>query len=504
MLTPNHLWLRLTAVSLVFLVWTGSSNGQQPAGSKPAATQAQAADLQQQLHDMTDRLIGIQNQIRQSQNDLQAVRAQLASLQEQIAAGRQQESASHSVASLNTAVEQLQESTSLIQAEVHQHDQTKVESSSKYPLRISGMLLFTSLLNSGSSDDADVPVVALGSAPGTASGNLTGSARQSILGLDGTGPHLWGARSSASVNLDFFAGFPWADTTTAAGTVRLRTARAALEWADRSLAVSFGPPILSPRQPTSWLSVGEPALAWSGYLWTWSPQLEFTENRILPGGHFSGQFAFIDPAAPGTAATSAVRVLSPAERSRQPGYEAHFGPSWSWGQRTFSLGAGGYYSRQTYRASRHIDAWAATADWDISPLPAIGLSGQIYRGRAIGGLGGGAFKDYVYDLGTSAFSGLNAEGGWAQVKVKLSSTLEANVAAGQDNALASDLRGSEYSGEQDSYMDLARNQNIYGNLVYRPRSYLVFSTEYRQLRSWPITGPRGQNRILGWAAGYLF
>src|ERR1035441_2415465 len=49
-----------------------------------------------------------------------------------------------SAADLRTSIEQLKERTEVTESQIKQHDQTKVESASKYPLRISGMLLFRS------------------------------------------------------------------------------------------------------------------------------------------------------------------------------------------------------------------------------------------------------------------------------------------------------------------------------------------------------------------------
>jgi hypothetical protein len=90
------------------------------------------------------------------------------------------------------------------------------------------------------------------------------------------------------------------------------------------------------------------------------------------------------------------------------------------------------------------------------------------------------------------------------VKWRFSPVLEANAAVGDDNAFAGDLRSSDYAAEQDAYQSLARNLSAYGNLIYRPHTYLLFSAEYRQIRSSPIAGPANANHLLGFAAGYFF
>jgi hypothetical protein len=134
----------------------------------------------------------------------------------------------------------------------------------------------------------------------------------------------------------------------------------------------------------------------------------------------------------------------------------------------------------------------------------VELSGEFYRGRAIGGLGGGAFKDYITYASYTSLRGLNAVGGWGQLKFKILHSFEGNIAGGQDSALGRDLRNSDVGLEQGDYSDLARNQSIFGNLIFRPRPYLLLSTEFRQLKSWTITGEGYQDRILGFAGGYSF
>lgn len=480
----------------------GAATAPLQAQQKPdtAETAKGIADLEKHIDAMSARIDGLRQEVVDSRNEMRAMRAEIVELHRELGEKRDDETET-AVSALRTNVEQLRETSDVLQAEVRQHDQTKVESASKFPVRISGSVLFTSTTDSGTADNIDLPVIALPPQPNAPEGSVSATARQTILGLDASGPHFGNARSSAALSVDFFGGIPYGYTTTAAGLLRLRTAHATLAWPDRALTVAFDRPILSPRQPTSWITMGEPALAWSGNLWTWAPQFEFSQD--LSHG-WSGKLALIDPAAPGVFRAGGVRAPDPAEKSRQPGYEAHLGNVISVGRGSIAWGAGGYYSRQSYSYDRHADAWAGTADWSIVPASRLELSGEFYRGRGIGGLGGGAFKDYVpYDNYTQR-RGLDDEGGWAQAKWRFSPVAEANLAVGEDDAFAGELRSSDYAGGQDIYESLARNLTAYGNFVYRPRTYLLFSAEYRQIRSWSITGSANDNRIFGVAAGYLF
>ncbi len=475
------------------------------AGSAPGV-----AELEQHIDDMSARIDKLSQELIDSRNEVQAMRAELVLLRRQLDE-KDATDTDAAVSALRSSVEQLKESSDVLQAEVKQHDQTKVETASKFPLRISGTLLFTALFNSGATDNVDAPVVALPPQPNVPAGSFSATPRQTILGLDATGPHFGGASSSAALSVDFFGGIPSSTTTTAAGLLRLRTAHATLAWPDRALTMAFDRPILSPREPTSWITVGVPPLAWSGDLWNWAPQFEFSQNlsrgQNLGGQNlrgWTGTLALIDPPTPGVVGSTGQRTPNAAEKSRQPGYEAHLENSLELDRRAIEWGAGGYYARQAYTNSQHLDAWAGSADWSMALASPLQISGLFYRGRGIGGLGAGTFKDYVpYDNYTER-RGLDDAGGWGQVKWRFSQIAETNVAAGEDNAFANELRDSDYVTGQTIYQSLARNFTAYGNFVYRPRTYLLFSAEYRQIRSWPIVGSANVNHIVGLATGYLF
>jgi hypothetical protein len=498
MKSKAELQLHIALVALALTAAAAPLEAQQrpdAAGSAPGI-----ADLEKHIDAMGARIDSMRQELIDSRNQMQAMRAELGELRRELGDKNISETDT-AVSALRSSVQQLQDTSEILQAEVKQDDQTKVETASKFPVRISGSVLFTSLSNSGSTDNIDVPIVALPAQPNLPHGSLSATARQTILGLDATGPHFGSAHTSAALSVDFFGGTPYADTATAAGLLRLRTAHATLAWPDRALTVAFDRPILSPREPTSWVTLGEPALAWSGNLWTWAPQLEF--SQYLSRG-WTGELALIDPVAPGASGSTGLRAPDPAEKTRQPGYEAHLGNVMTLGGRAIEWGAGGYYSRQAYSYDRRLDAWAGTADWKIALASPLEISGMFYRGRGIGGLGGGAFKDYASYYNYTQLRGLDDEGGWGQVKWRFSPVIEANVAGGEDNAFAGELRGSDYAGEANGYQGLARNLTAYGNFVYRPHTWLLFSAEYRQIRSWPIAGAGEDNHIVGLAAGYLF
>jgi hypothetical protein len=491
-----------SVILALLLASTGAIAQQAAAAREPSRPPAEESDLNRHLDELTSKLDSMRQQLIESQSEMDELRNELHSLRQQLAERNQTDAAANDAAALRASVAQLKEDTEVLQAQVKQHDQTKVETSSKFPVRINGALLITSILNSANADNFNLPIVAVPKEPYTREGSLSTAASQTLLGFDASGPHLWGAKSYADLNVDFWGGSSSANYTAAAGPLRLRTMHARLEWPTRSLGVALDRPLISPWQPTSWITVAEPALAWSGNLWAWSPQLVFTQTALF--NHFDFNVGLIDPPPPNSYTQGPTAQPSPSERSKQPGYDSRIAFTASVRDHPIIVGAGGYYSRQTYPYGHNVDAWAASGDWDMALHRVLRVSGEVYRGRAIGGLGGGAFKDYVSDASEHYLNGLNAAGGWAQAKITFAPGLEANVSAGLDNAFAADLRDSDQAALPGYYASLTRNATLIANVVYRPKTYLLLSTEYRNINSRWISGQSSENHVFGVATGYIF
>jgi hypothetical protein len=492
--------VEMVVVTLALIVCPAASSVAQQVsdGAQPPASTI--AEFDRHLDELTGKLDSMRRQLLESQNEMDELRREVHSLREQLAEKNQSQEAAQDVDALRTSIAQLQDETEILQSEVRQHDQIKVETTSKYPVRINGAILFTSTLNSGSADNINVPLVALPTPPHSPSGSLSATASQTMLGLDATGPHLWGANSRADLTMDFWGA---ASSSNYDAIFRLRTGHARLEWPNRSIGVALDRPMISPWQPTSWSMVGEPALAWSGNLWAWSPQLEFEEKNLL-SRHLNVGLGLIDPPAPVVYVQSQPGGPSASEQSRQPGYEARLGSVWSLRDHPMNLGVSGYYSRQAYAFDHNLDAWAGTADWNFVVANAFQFSGEVYRGRGIGGLGGGTFKDYVTNIAEHYFYGLDDAGGWAQAKFTITPSLEANASMGLDNGFAGDLRDSDQASASGWYASLARNQTVLANVVYRPKTYLLLSAEFRQINSRTVAGRTSQDNVLGLATGYIF
>lgn len=516
----RHQWWRVTAFSVVFL-----------AGGMPilSAQTSASLSLQQKIQQLTDDMTRAQVQIQESQRQLDEMRGQLKMLQEQMVQDPSKSSpqpfpdSASAVSSSSPArtepsqsdLQEIHDRLAVQEAQIATHEQAKVESESKYPIKVTGLLLLNGFVNAGAVDIASTPTLAV-----HGSGSTGGTVRQTVLGIDAFGPHLFGATSHADLRVDF-AGSPQSGNTSATYTgysnsnssfLRLRTVHAGLQWQHTEAYFSLDHPIFSSDSPTSLTAVAEPALAWSGNLWTWNPQLGITQDFAIPRSRrIRLQAALMDagdpPVTPPVVPSTGATPPSTAEQSRWPGTELHLAFLSSESGEHNRIGLGGYFAPHLTSFGRRYDSWAGTLDTHLLLPMHLEMTASFYRGLALGSLGGGGYKNFAFrrdpDTNGYYFRPLNDVGGWAQLKKKLNERIEFNAAVGIDNVFANDLRPYAAPGG-NIYQNLARNRTYTGNVIYSPSAYLLFSIEYRHLQSFPITGSPAASNIIGLAAGYKF
>ncbi len=406
----------------------------------------------------------------------------------------------------------LEEEYQLLSGKVDDQYQTKVESASKYRMRLSGIVLMNLVSNQGALDNIDLPTLAYARPPGGSGGSFGATLRQSEIGFEAFGPAVAGAKTKADLQLDLAGGFPSVPNGINSGLVRLRTATMRMDWTNTSLVVGQDAIFFSPNSPTSFATLAIPALTYAGNLWSWVPQIR-VEHKVALGEESSLIFqgGILDPVSgevPGAEpGTSYNRQAGPGEASRQPAY----GTRIAWTLNDFGqplrVGIGGYYTRQDYAFNRNVDGWAGMTDFDLPLNRQFSLSGKFYRGRALGGLYGGIGRSVLFSgdptLASTEVQALDSIGGWAQLKYRPANKWEFNAAFGMDNPYASDLKYFEYP---QSYGDatLARNQAGFVNMIYRPRSDLLFSAEYRHLTTYSLTDGGNSAGHLNLMMGVLF
>jgi hypothetical protein len=281
-----------------------------------------------------------------------------------------------------------------------------------------------------------------------------------------------------------------------------------LDWTQTSIVGGQDAPFFSPLSPTSFASLGYPAFADAGNLWTWTPQVR-VEHRlnISESDRLLVQGGLLDPLSGEAPPSQFYRAPEGGEQSRKPAVGSRVAWTHGAGDHALTLGVGGYYSRQNYGAGRTMDAWAGTVDWNAPLGNHFALSGEFYRGRALGGLGAAQGRSVLFNgpesTPTSALIGLNTMGGWTQLKFKATEAIEFNAAFGEDNPFARDLHYFYYP-TSSGYTSIARNQNALFNVIYRPRSDLLFALEYRYLDTPQTTNITNTAGTLNLSMGVLF
>jgi len=513
---------RAATIMGVLLLLAASSWSQMPGPAAPSASDAVVGaavrELQQQVSELRAAIADMRSEAAQYRAETAELRRELQGMRSQPTEPSMPSNRYPGVSTSppaaaekpsgegNTSIEQrvanLEETTQLLDSKLQDHYQTKVESASKYRVRLSGIVLMNLFSNRGRTDNQDFPSIVDG--PNQGNVNFGATLRQSEIGLEAFGPTLWGAKTSANLQADFAGGFANTWNGVNSGIFRLRIATARMDWSKTSLVVGQDDLFVSPLSPTSFASLAVPAFNYAGNLWAWTPQIRLehqfdlsdTQSVKIQGGildNLTGEFP----------SNSYFRAPGPGEASGQPAYGLR--TAWTTGilGKPLTLGVAGYYSRQNWGFGRHVDGWAGLTDWDIPLFSKFSLSGEFYRGRAVGGIGGGISQS-VFSLGpeeiaSSAVRGLDSIGGWSQLKFRANSRLEFNVGVGVDNPTASEVRAAV--GREPFYV---QNRSGLVNVVYRPKSNLLFSTEYRHLQTFQLYSLNNSAQQVNMMMGVLF
>jgi hypothetical protein len=511
----------------VFVFSNPSGFGQDASAARASETLAGLEDLQEEVRQLRTVLEQMRAENSESRTEMRELRKELRetrallqpaspgaekvaerqSLTTQAEPGTPSEAAQNSP-ELQQRLQKLEETTSLLGSKVDEQYQTKVESASKYRARLHGIVLLNAFRNVGGSDNLDLPTYSEPVFPGWPASTMGATLRQSEIGLEVFGPTVFGARTSADIQMDFSGGFPATGNGVNFGIARLQTASVHLDWAHTSVVAGQDQLFISPVSPTSFASLALPAFSFGGNLWGWTPQLRI-EHRFSIGDRqtITMQAGLLDNLDWETPYNSFYRIAQAGEYTGQPAYA--FRTAWSHPvkNRPLTLGVAGYYGRQTWRWGHDVDAWAGMADWQIPISPRLSLSGEFYRGRGIGGLGGGIGTSILYGGDPTdpltPIRGLDTIGGWSQLKVQVSPKVELNGALATDNPFAGDVHG--FAIDQNNFGPiLGRNESALGNIVFRPRSDLVLAAELKRFHTFPVFSGATTTNQVNLSVGLLF
>jgi len=373
----------------------------------------------------------------------------------------------------------------LLQAQVAEHAQTKVESNSKLPVKVFGTIVFNTFFNSGEANWLENPnTVAAPPASGLPSGSFSATLRQSRMGAIIEGPQVGSFRTSGLFAIDFFGGIPNFQTGQVMGLPRLLYAFMRMESARTAIEVGQDHMILAPRNPTSLAAMSFPDLYRSGNLYLRVPQARI-EHTFAAGksGEVLAVGGIVAPiGGDSTLPYTFVPQNLAGERSRRPAVQARL----AWRARPksmdrgFEVGVSGHYGTEQYVGGA-IPSWATALDFDAH-AGRIGLGGEWYVGKNLDAFGGS-----IGQLAKSA-------GGFVEGRIKATSRLEFNGGVGRDRLFDLNLFPAT----------LAGNTGVFANTIFRWTPEFASSLEYRWLSTSPTLGAARRNNHLNFVLAYSF
>ncbi len=378
------------------------------------------------------------------------------------------------------------DSVRVLEAQVAEQAQTKVESHSRLPVRIFGTILSGTHWNSGEANWLDLPNLVLPPpGGGLPSGSFSSSLRQSRIGAIIDGPQAGPFKTSAFIAMDFFGGVPDFQTGQVMGLPRLLYGFIRLESERTAIQIGQDNMILAPRNPTSLGALSFPNLYRSGNLYLRVPQVRL-ERKLATGEHGEWELmgAILAPVAGDkTGPYTFVPPNLAGERSRHPAVQGRVG--WrsrtvSAGDRGLAVGVSGHYGRERFAAGPN-PSWAVAVDFDARS-GSLGVGGEWWVGRNVDAFGG--------SLGQLAKSW----GGFTEARLKATPKLEFNAGLGLDRL----FDRAQFAAPLDA------NWSVFANTIYSFTPEFAASFEYRWLSTRPATGDSRQNSQVDLVLAYSF
>jgi len=425
----------------------------------PAFLNAQAAP---DMARILDRLDSLERENRAMAEEIQALRAELKAAE----------------------APSLEEKVEIQGQRIEEQAQTKVESSQRFPISLTGMALVNAFANSRQNGGSDYPTAA-SATPGSDRAGAT--VRQTVLGLEYRGPQTFlGGTVHGSLFMDFYQG-----AAPLQEWIRMRTATIQMDWATRSIKVGVDKPIFNPREPDSLAQVGVSPLTGAGNLWLWMPQLRLEQDFSL--GASSGlraQAGAVETREtnPYAGATSGGRI-----ETVRPGVEGRLVAYHKLDDTRRLEIAAGFHASTTHAYGFSIPSNLVSADWFFNPWRRLEFSGAFFSGQNVSNLGTGAVNQGYYISYNSA-EAIDSRGGWGQLTIHAMRRLDFHLFTGQQDYQAGQLsRGS-----------VSRNLLYGGNFFFRVAPNVLLGPEITQTRTFYLgLGNRIDNHY-DLAFAYLF
>jgi hypothetical protein len=446
MVTSHTLVRHFKSVCLLMLV--AAPFAAQPASAQPAAASPTAADFAR-----------LQAEVTNLRSEVASLRAALGELGVAGGPSAAQLPAPQAATTQPQISQVTPEALDVLKSQIDEHAQSKVESASKMPVKLTGTILTNTYVNSGEGNWPENPnLVGNPSLETGARGAMSATARQSRLGLDVGGMAVGAWQASGTIIADFFGGVPGFQTGTVMGLPRLLYAFGRVESERTAIEIGQDHAILAPRDPTSLAAFSFPLLFRSGNLYLRVPQAR-VERKLRED--VTATIGIVAPIA-GDAGNAYDFAPPPGagERSMRPAFEGRLGfaRGTSDTAREIAVGVSGHYGWRR-PATALSESWAVALDFN-GRAGRLGAAGEYFAANNAEPFGGGISQ-----------SG-RASGGWAEGRFSL--TEQATLTGGFGRDKPADALGRVL--RQD-------NRTIFASAIVKLTPELSASLEYRWMQT---------------------
>jgi hypothetical protein len=421
------------------------------------------------------RLDRLEQENRSQSEEIRALRAELAAVK--AAAALKAPQAVEAPEATPAGAATLEQRLEIQERRVDEQAQTKVEASQKFPIRLTGMVLFNAFLDSEQNGGVDYPVVATATGPGRAGATI----RQTIIGLDFQGPAtVWGGKVRGSVYMDFFS----AGTNSA---MRVRTGSIELDWKSRSILVGLEKPIFNPREPSSLAQVGVSPLTGAGNLWLWLPQVRAEQDfHFTPATGVRAQMGVVQTREIGP------YVGTATPETARPGLEGRFNFFHNLDDERRLEFAPGFHASTTHAGGKSIPSTLYSFDWFFNPWRRLEFMGAFYSGQNVAHLGSGTRQGFGV-FGSEIYA-VESRGGWGQVTLHAAGRLDLHLFTGQVDDSSPRLGAGA----------IGKNLLFGGNSYFHLAPNVLLGLEATQVRTVYLGQGTRTNNHYDLALAYLF
>lgn len=393
-------------------------------------------------------------------------------------------------AQLDSIAERLEEAEAalaMLREQLAAEASVAVRTRSRVTLEFSGRALMNAFTNSRRVNNVDVPLYARSDSGTGPQGGAAMSIRQTRVAMAVGVADVAGGHFTGDLDVDFFGGqFPSSGGRTFP-VMRLRTARAILDWDHGQLLVGQHQPLISTLDPVSLAQVGTPGFTYAGNLWLWLPQVRgtvSTTGRV----RFGAQAAILAPTS-GDPNNAFDTQFDAAERTGMPYVQGQVRMDWGEEETAGELAVGYHLGKIDDPADVRRESRAVAVTARVPLGSRLELRAEAFDGQALKGLGGGGIGQGLGVGGTP----VRTTGGWGQVNFRPSARWLVGAGAGFDDPEDADIAAGGRT----------KNTMTEAHVHWRPAGPLVLGFEWRQVETaW--TGGTWTNQHLNLAVGFEF